>query len=203
MTEQARKRRAAQRPLRGAPDETRERLLTAAMELFNRHGYHGTDSNRIAKAAGYATGTFYKHFKDKREAFLAAYERWAAEEWNAVRAELAARHPPDQLARRLVNLSVDFHTRWRGLRASLHELMFTDARVKQFCCRQWRKQIDLMAELRSAQGWQPRTREDDALLLYSCERTYDGIAREEPQAMGLNRNKVIEAMIHKVREALG
>ena len=58
--------------------------MAAAAEIFGRVGYHGTDSNRIAKEAGYATGTFYKHFKDKREAFLAAYEAWVTSEWNAV-----------------------------------------------------------------------------------------------------------------------
>ena len=193
----------AKRPLRGQPDATRERLLTAAAALFNRHGYHGTDSNRIAKAAGYATGTFYKHFRNKRQAFLAAYQRWATDEWGAVQAELVQHHPPEQLARRLVHLAIAFHTRWRGLRASLHELLFTDARVKRFCCEQRRQQIDLMAALRAAQGWRPRAREEDAVLLFSCERTYDAIARGELEASGLGRAMVVEAMVRKVSEALG
>src|ERR1700733_4737197 len=64
------------RPRRGSPEQTRDRLVAAAAKLFNQTGYHGTDSNRIAKAAGYSAGVFYKHFNDKRAIFLAAYEGW-------------------------------------------------------------------------------------------------------------------------------
>ncbi len=53
-------------------DDTRDRLVAAAARAFNRAGYHGTDSNRIARAAGYAPATFYKHFADKRAIFVAA-----------------------------------------------------------------------------------------------------------------------------------
>src|SRR5712671_4512060 len=114
------------RPRRGAPSDTRERLIAAAARLFNRAGYHATDSNRIAREAGYSTGVFYKHFKHKREIFLAAYETWVASEWKAVGAELAAGGRREAVARRLVALTINFHTRWRGLRASLLALVFTD-----------------------------------------------------------------------------
>src|SRR6185436_13894580 len=120
------------RPRRGSPEQTRERLVAAAAELFNTVAYHGTDSNRIAKKAGYSVGTFYKHFTDKREAFLAVYETWVVAEWKAVEAELTAGGAPRSIARRLVSLTLDFHTRWRGLRASLLELVFSDAEVRRF-----------------------------------------------------------------------
>ena len=203
MAEKGQGKQSAKRPPRGLPADTRERLVAAAAELFNRHGYHGTDSNRIAKAAGYATGTFYKHFKDKREAFLAAYEKWSDEEWKAVQVEIDEPRSAEELARRLVNLAIGFHTKWRGLRASLLELLFTDPKVKGFFCDQRRRQIDFMAALRAARGWKARAREDDAVLLYCCDRTYDAIARGELPASGLNRTLVIEAMIRRVSESLG
>src|SRR5215469_16934818 len=109
------------RPRRGTPDETRERIMRAAASQFNRLGYHGTDSNSIAKEAGYATGTFYKHFRDKREAFLSVYERWVAAEWQAIDAEISKDQKPEETARRIVDLSIEFHTKWSGLRASLME----------------------------------------------------------------------------------
>ena len=196
------KRRGAKRPLRGAPENTRERLLAAAAELFNRHGYHGTDSNRIAAHAGYATGTFYKHFKDKRSAFFAVYRGWSAELWNAIQAEIAQPRPPEEIARRLVSLSITFHTQWRGLRASVLELTFTDAGVRRFCHEQRRNEIELIAAMRVAHGWRPHPPEEDAVLLFSCERTYDGIARGELEALGLDRNMVIETMVRRIVEAL-
>jgi AcrR family transcriptional regulator len=186
------------RPRCGTPAQTRERLVAAAAILFNRAGYHGTDSNRIARAAGYSTGTFYKHFKDKREIFLAAYETWVASEWKAVAAELSAGGAPHAIARRLVDLSVDFHTRWRGLRASLLELVFTDDHVRRFYRQQRRRQLDVMAGIRATIGAPARSREEDAIHLFTTERTFDAIAQGELRDLGLGRKVIIEAMIEKV-----
>src|SRR5271163_1173001 len=66
------------------PNKTRDALLEAAARIFNSAGYHGTDSNRIAREAGYAPGTFYIHFADKLAIFLEVYENWVSEEWSAV-----------------------------------------------------------------------------------------------------------------------
>jgi AcrR family transcriptional regulator len=192
----------ARRPRRGSQAETRERLVAAAANVFNRMGYHGTDSNRIAHEAGYATGTFYKHFKDKREVFLAAYERWAATEWKAVESELSAGGKTEALARRLVALSIEFHEKWRGLRASLLELVFADPVVRRFYREQRRRQLDLMAKLRANRGTPYQRREDDAIHLYTTERTFDAIAQGEVQALGLNRGLVIEAMVRRVISVL-
>lgn len=51
--------------------EKRERLLAAARQLFVQRGYHETRPQDIAKAADVAHGTFYSHFHDKREIFMA------------------------------------------------------------------------------------------------------------------------------------
>ena len=192
----------AARPRRGSPVLTRERLVAAAAELFNTVGYHGTDSNRIAREAGYSTGTFYKHFKDKRQIFLAAYETWVTSEWKALAAELAAGGTPKAIARRMVALSVQFHSRWRGLRTSLIELVFTDAKVRRFYRDQRRRQLDLMAQLRTRIGARRHRREDDAILLFTSERTYDAIAHGELRQLGLSRKAVIQVLVNKAIEAL-
>ena len=44
---------------------TRRRLVSAGARLFVRRGFHGTNSNEIARQARVATGTFYLHFEDK------------------------------------------------------------------------------------------------------------------------------------------
>ncbi len=51
--------------------EKRERLLIAARRLFTKKGYHGTRPQDIAREADVAHGTFYSHFNDKQEIFLA------------------------------------------------------------------------------------------------------------------------------------
>ncbi len=59
--------------------ESRKRLLAAARKLFVSRGYHATRPQDISKAAGLGHGTFYLHFKDKRECFLAFVEEARAE----------------------------------------------------------------------------------------------------------------------------
>jgi AcrR family transcriptional regulator len=202
MSPKSAKRPAADRPRRGSPEETRERLIRAAAGQFNRFGYHGTDSNTIAKEAGYATGTFYKHFRDKREVFLAAYERWLASEWKEVDAELVRWGDTTETARRLVELTVRFHTEWRGLRASLMELVFSDAEVRKFFRKQRRRQLDHIVELRSRYNLPPQTSEQDALFMCLTERVYDAIGQGEFQSLGLDQTAVIESMVERTRAFL-
>src|ERR1700688_2860595 len=70
------------------PDKTRRALIEAAARIFNSDGYHSTDSNRIAREAGYAPGTFYVHFADKLAIFLDVYENWVSAEWSSIEAIL-------------------------------------------------------------------------------------------------------------------
>jgi len=50
---------------------SRRKILDAARQLFVERGYHDTRPQDISKAAGVGHGTFYLHFSDKRECFLA------------------------------------------------------------------------------------------------------------------------------------
>lgn len=189
---------SAHRPRRGSPVQTRERLIRAAASQFNRFGYHGTDSNSIAKEAGYATGSFYKHFRDKREIFLAAYEQWVAAQWDEIDLELSRMQQAEETARRLVELSIKFHTKWRGLRACLMELVFSDMEVRKFFRAQRRHQLDFIARLRARFGLSRRTREQDAIHLYMTERVFDAIGQGEVQSLGLDKEAVVDAMVERV-----
>jgi AcrR family transcriptional regulator len=192
----------ADRPRRGSPEQTKERLIAAAASQFNRLGYRGTDSNTIAKEAGYATGTFYKHFRDKREVFFAAYQRWVAAQWIEIGDELSRMSKPKQTARRLVDLSIRFHTEWRGLRASLMELVFSDAEARRFFRLQRRRQLDWIAELRERFALPARTREQDAIHLYMTERVFDAIGQGEIQSLSLDQEAIVDSMIERVHALL-
>ena len=169
------------RPRRGRPAATRARLLAAAAREFNRVGYHGTDSNRLARAAGYAPGTFYKHFADKRAIFLAVYEAWVTAEWAAVGRALRAGGRPDEIATRVVEMVLRLHRRWRGLRASLRALVAADPVARKFYRGQRRRQLELLASFRAAR----RVREADAVMLYTLERVCDAVADGELRELGL------------------
>lgn len=65
----------------GAADLTRQRLIRAALELFTTRGYHDTTTAQIAKKAGIAEGTIYRHFASKQQLVNDLYraaQRWAA-----------------------------------------------------------------------------------------------------------------------------
>src|ERR1700753_150763 len=51
---------------RWAPD-ARQRLETAALDLFTENGYEETTVAQIADRAGLNRATFFRHFADKRE----------------------------------------------------------------------------------------------------------------------------------------
>jgi AcrR family transcriptional regulator len=53
--------------------------MAAARQLFVARGYHATRPQDISREAGLGHGTFYLHFKDKRECFLAFVDEARAE----------------------------------------------------------------------------------------------------------------------------
>src|ERR1700742_135605 len=106
------------------PEVTREALIDAAEEAFNTHGYFGTDTNRIAREAGYVPQTFYRHFADKTAIFVAVYERWWQSEADALTKLLQAK-PRADLAK-VADAVIAFHVKWRGFRRSLRFLASQD-----------------------------------------------------------------------------
>jgi AcrR family transcriptional regulator len=61
----------------------RNRLLAGAIDVVAKRGYLDTTVAHITSAAGVSRGAFYRHFKDKRDCYLAAYDvivEWIGEE---------------------------------------------------------------------------------------------------------------------------
>src|ERR1700730_12839066 len=70
---------------RWAPD-ARERLETAALDLFVENGYEETTVAQIAARAGLNRGTFVRHFADKREVLFGGEDVLAGLFADAIRA---------------------------------------------------------------------------------------------------------------------
>lgn len=65
-----------------ASPNTRDRLLEAARELFTSQGYHATTTPVLARRAGVAEGTIYRHFPSKKALLNAAFQdvqQWGSE----------------------------------------------------------------------------------------------------------------------------
>lgn len=70
----------------------RERLLEGIVRAASRHGYAGASVARVAEASGTSRATFYEHFADREDCFLAAYRGIAARMTERVR-EASAEAP--------------------------------------------------------------------------------------------------------------
>jgi AcrR family transcriptional regulator len=81
--------RDEERPRGTFAGDQRERLLDATEALIAEKGATGTTIEAIVKEAGVSSVTFYEHFRNKDECFVAAFER-AVEE---LRAEVVAAIP--------------------------------------------------------------------------------------------------------------
>lgn len=80
--------------------ERREQLLDCAAELFSSQGYARATTSQLAKAAGVTEPIIYRHFKSKRDLFVALIDRTGKqtlEQWS--RDLEGASDPAERLAR--------------------------------------------------------------------------------------------------------
>ncbi len=92
-------------PHRDARD-TRQRLQRAALELFASAGYRGATTPALARGAGVAEGTIYRHFTGKQHLYNVVYQAtqaWATDLVAEVDRDHRqdARRRLDRVARRL------------------------------------------------------------------------------------------------------
>jgi AcrR family transcriptional regulator len=59
--------------------ETRDRLINAAKEIFLERGYDNATTREISERADLGAGTFYVHFRDKRDIYDALVRRFNRE----------------------------------------------------------------------------------------------------------------------------
>lgn len=65
-------------------DATRERLLSAAVELLEEGGYAAASVVAIAERSGVAAGALYRHFPSKAELFVEVFRKAAEQELDAL-----------------------------------------------------------------------------------------------------------------------
>jgi AcrR family transcriptional regulator len=82
--------------------ESRRKLMLAARKLFVERGYHDTRPQDISREAGVGHGTFYLHFEDKLDCFIAFTEE-AANELDAVlQAHLVGKGTLEEVVREIL-----------------------------------------------------------------------------------------------------
>lgn len=160
---------------------TAAKLLAAAMDEFNTHGFAGTDTNRIARRAGFAPQTFYRWYKDKIEIFIACYRAWEDEEKDALQA-LFDRDAPSAA---LVEAGVAHHKRYLMFRRSLRQLSIDHPAVR---AARAESRLRLIARIRDWSGQPDLSIETLAVVQFQFERLTDALAEGEFADMGLGED---------------
>lgn len=166
-----------------APRETAAKLIAAAAAEFNEQGFAGTDTNRIARRAGFAPQTFYRWFEDKIDVFIRVYDAWQAEEALAL-APLLAENAPDA---EVAAAAVTHHRAYLKFRRSLRQLSLENPKVRAARAASRLRQIERirMGQSRGTSGRVGEAVELAAWLL-EMERLADALAEGEIEDMGLD-----------------
>jgi AcrR family transcriptional regulator len=108
----------------------RERMLEAMIDTVADHGYRGTTIVEVARRAGVGRRTFYEHFGDKENCFLAAHD-WLLERL-ANYAAPAYERPgpwPERVRRGLAALLSAIAYRPEGARLAIIEILAAGPRA--------------------------------------------------------------------------
>src|SRR5688572_30120254 len=124
-------------PKQARSKQTKEKIIQAAIQLFQERGYEKTTSNEIASAAGVSVGSFYVYFTDKRQLLLTIFDRLADEmfihAFDSLRPELLFDTELRTGIRQAVANTVEDKQRMSGLHRVICELVLKDA---EFAARQ-------------------------------------------------------------------
>jgi AcrR family transcriptional regulator len=175
--------------------ETSKALVEAARAEFAAHGFAGTDSNKIARAAGFAPQTFYRWFRDKTEIFIAVYRSWEEAERALIGSLLNAS------SRKIADAIVAHHREHLVFRRSLRQLAVQDDAVRSARAASRLRQIERIREWSASRA--PKANEV-AVVLLQIERLADAIAEGELRDLGLSEGPARAALarlIDSLRES--
>jgi AcrR family transcriptional regulator len=209
-------------------EQTRERILDAALDLFRTNGYAETTMRQIADAAGVAVGNAYYYYASKDQLILAFYERNHTDHLAALGDALDRTDDFATRLRTLLRTKVESAMPYRRLSTKL----FTSAADPESPLSPFSPEsaplrneaIKLMAEVVDGSalrvGKDLRADLPELLWLYEmgiilywvhdpsegCERTYALIDRTVPlveRLVGLAKLPVVRPMVREVVGMLG
>jgi AcrR family transcriptional regulator len=94
-------------------DETRARLLDAAVAAFSEKGFHGTTTRDIAATAGMSPAALYVHHKTKEELLFLISKDGHEDTLRLMRAAIGSSDEPGASLRRLIHDFAVHHARGR------------------------------------------------------------------------------------------
>ena len=117
-------------PKQARSKQTKEKIIQAAIQLFQDRGYEKTTSNEIAALAGVSVGSFYTYFTDKRQVLLTIFDRLSDELFHNTFESISPEHLFDKdlrsNIRNAVASALDEHDSKRGLQKAINEMVIKD-----------------------------------------------------------------------------
>jgi TetR/AcrR family transcriptional repressor of mexJK operon len=111
-------------PKQARSKQTREKIIQAAIKLFEERGYEKTTSNDIAAAAGVSIGSFYVYFNDKRQLLLTVFDRVAEDLFKVIFDGLRPEHLFDDNLRPMIRQAIAKAVEDRQAHSGLHRAIF-------------------------------------------------------------------------------
>jgi AcrR family transcriptional regulator len=100
-------------------EETRNRILDTALQLFRERGFDQTTMRDVAAAAGVATGAAYYYFRSKEDLVMGFYLRTSEEAGDAFAAAIAATKDFKKRLRAMIDIKFEQFGRQRELMTAL------------------------------------------------------------------------------------
>lgn len=118
-------------PKQARSKKTKEKIVQAAIRLFQERGYEKTTSNEIASEAGVSVGSFYVYFTDKQQLLLTIFDRLADDLYKNVFAGLKPEHLFDSDLRNRIKhalaSTIADKQKYSGLHRVVSELLLKDS----------------------------------------------------------------------------
>lgn len=124
------------KPVQARSQKTKEKLLTAALTMYSKKGYHCTTVDEIASEACVSTGIAYRYFRNKKDLLLSALA-FAAKQIKCV-ASLDSIDALDgnadfrKFIDKVLNDFEEIHDKFHDIHEELEGLRHTDEDVRKF-----------------------------------------------------------------------
>jgi TetR/AcrR family transcriptional repressor of lmrAB and yxaGH operons len=182
---------------------TRARLIEAARELLEEHGYAGTGLNQVLAVSGAPRGSLYFHFPGGKDELVTAALEAAGDEVGAALADLADEAPdPVLLAQRMIDLFTarmveSAFTKGCPLAATAVDAAASNDRVHEVCTRVYTSWQRELATRLTARGRAPETADAQAWSALSLIEGAILLARATRSRVPLDRARSSVALLLK------
>ena len=110
--------------------DKRERLKEAGLALFGEKGYESTSIDEIARRANFPVGSFYQHYRSKRQLLLALMDE-LLEKLGQLEFRPQAAKDPISVVRALLSRAFSHDLRYLGAYRAWQEAALTDAALER------------------------------------------------------------------------